>query len=118
MNRVLTEEDRNRIAELAAKGWKCGRIAQVLERKASTVYWFMLKNGMVERNPDRRFRKSYVRNGVVCRPYSAEEDEFIQALRANGRSKREISDELMKQFNIRRSEHSIDVRLVLLAAVP
>jgi IS30 family transposase len=115
MTRALNDDDHTRIRELAEKGWKSGRIAQVIGKKPATVYWFMLRNGLAERPVSHR-TMAYKRGANWVYPYSAEEDAFIEALRIQNYDFKTIADLATKRFGKPRNHHSVFVRLTILAA--
>jgi hypothetical protein len=94
-----------------------GKVARAMNRHPATVAWFMLTRGYIERKPGYAL-KPYMRNGKTVHPYSPEHDDFILELRNRGISKRTIGEQLTEKFGIYRSQHSVDVRLVQLAAAP
>jgi hypothetical protein len=112
----LTDDELEKIAALGERGLNAGQIAQRLGgRSAATVYWRLLNLGLAK--PKRGGnRKPYLRNGVLVIPYSAEEDAFIEALRVQGFKSAKIAELCSKRYGHRRTGHSIDVRLVMLAA--
>jgi IS30 family transposase len=114
----LTADDHERIAALAERGWKCGRIGQVIGRKKSTVYWHMLRHGLVERVPSAGPRRAepYRRGDRWVYPYSDAEDAFLEQQRAEGRSFKDIADAASARFGKPRNHHSVFVRLTILAA--
>lgn len=94
-----------------------GRVAFAVNRHPATVNWFMLTKGYLVRKPGRA-PAPYVRGGKTIYPYSEEHDAFILELRLQGVKKPEIARQLTEKFGIDRSQHSVDVRLVQLAAAP
>lgn len=114
----LTPADHERIAALAERGWKPGRIAQVIGRRRSTVYWHMLRHGLVERTPGRGGAPAqpYKRGDRWVYPYSADEDAFIEELRSKGESFQAIAAAATARFGKPRTHHSVFVRLTILAA--
>lgn len=113
----LSEADHERIAALADKGWKAPRIAQTIRKHAGTVYWYMLRSGLAERDPNRRVRTTpYKRGSYWVYPYSPDEDTYIEALRAEGASFKKIAAAATERFGKPRNHHSIFVRLTILAA--
>jgi len=115
----LTESDHERIRAMADKGWKAGRIAVVIGKKQCTVYWFMLRNGLVEVDADKNRRdEPYMRAGRMVYPYSAEEDAFLEAQRSAGGTFKAIAAAATERFGKPRNHHSIFVRLTILAAAP
>ena len=111
----LASEEVEKIAALGERGLNAGQIAMRLGgRSASTVYWRLLRLGLA--CPKRRAaRRSYLRNGVLVTPFSDEEDSFIRELRIAGVKTPKIAERCMKKFGHRRTAHSIEVRLVMLA---
>lgn len=114
----LSDADRERIRELADKGWKSSRIARSIEKNSGTVYWFMLRHGLVERDSLRvqKPAKAYKRGGRWVHPYCREEDACIEALRVQGFSLKQIADHATKRFGKPRTAHGIMVRLTILSA--
>lgn len=115
----MTLEDKATIERLVdeMKSPTPGKIAAKLNRHPSTVNWYMLTRGLIERTPGRAAR-SYTRNGITVHPYLEEHDEFISARRAEGKKYREIAELVTAKFGIARNQHSVQVRLVQLAAAP
>lgn len=115
----MTPADKVEIERLATTMAKptAGKIARKINRHPATVNWFMLTHGLVERKPGRAAH-SYTRNGRTVHPYTEEHDRFIEALRAQGLVYREIAQRVTAEFGIERNPHSVQVRLVQLAAAP
>jgi hypothetical protein len=112
----LTDADRERIQELAERGAKAGRIAQIIKRHQSTVYWYMVSNGLTTPRAAPNKPASYVRNGRIVRHFSADEDAFILALRVQGFSFTKIAHAANGRFATERTAHSVQVRIIMLAA--
>lgn len=112
----LTPDDHTRITELAEKGMKPGRIAQLIKRHQSTVYWFMISRGLVAPRPSPERGTSYIRNGKACYRFSAAEDAFVQALRVQQFNLVDIARMASKRFGTSRTRHGIEVRLIMLGA--
>ncbi|RWO37275.1 MAG: hypothetical protein EOS11_28730 [Mesorhizobium sp.] len=110
----LSASDHERIHELAARGWKSSRIAREIEKHPATVQWFMYRSGL--KAPEYRNGEPYVRNGRTVTPFSPREDEFIESLRADGIGHREIAKRVNAMFATERSCHTIQCRLIMLAA--
>jgi hypothetical protein len=115
----MTAKEKAEIERLASvmKKPTPGRIAAKLNRHPATVNWFMLSRGLIERKAGRAPR-AYSRAGNTVYPYSTEHDARIEALRVEGKSFREIGEIITREFGIRRSGHSVQVRLVQLTASP
>lgn len=115
----MTTEDKTKIEQLASRMKKpnAGRIAAQINRHPATVNWFMLTRGLIERKPGRA-RHTYVRNGKTIHPYTEEHDAFILDLRSRGKVFREIGDLVTTKFGIERNAHSVQVRIIQLAAAP
>lgn len=111
----LTDEDRSRIEQLAGRGFTSGRIAQVIKRHPSTVAWFLYSSGLKAPAPTPEIAKTYVRKGATVRRFCAEEDAFIQALRIQSFHPKKIAELASARFGGRRTEHSVRVRLTMLA---
>jgi hypothetical protein len=114
----LTPAERAEIERLALRMRKPmpGPIARKLNRHVATVTWFMIRNGLIERPLHYGHQKPHVRNGIAVRPYSAPEDRRIVALRIEGKIPREIAEIITAELGIRRTGHSVNVRLTMLAA--
>ena len=114
----LSDADHERIRELADKGWKAPRIAQVIQKDSGTVYWFMLRNGLVDRDAGKvqKLRAPYKRGNHWVYAYSPEEDAYIEALRVQDFTFKVIADLATKRFGHPRNHHSIFVRLTILSA--
>lgn len=115
----MTPADKAEIERLATTMIKptAGKIARKINRHPATVNWFMLTHGLVDRIPGRAAR-AYERNGRTVHPYTAEHDAFIEDLRGQGLVYREIAQRVTAEFGIPRNLHSVQVRLVQLAAAP
>lgn len=111
----LSAADHERIAAFAERGWKAGRIGQVIGKKASTVYWHMLRQGLVEREPGNRSTEPYKRGDRWVYPWGADEDALIERLRAEGRGFKAIAEAARTAFGKPRTPHSVFVRLTMLA---
>lgn len=112
---VMTDSDRARIEDLAAKKFSCGRIARDIRRHPSTVKWYMYCNGL---SAPAKLEKPivYVRNGVRVHRFTDEEDTFIEALRIQDFTPVEIAKAAAARFGTERKDHSIRCRLKMLAA--
>lgn len=99
---------------LAARGFTAGRIAQRLNRHPATVSYAMHRLGLRVLK-QRQF--SYIRNGVLVKSFTAEEDAALTSLRIAGVAVAKIADELTVRFGHRRSAHSVNMRLVMLSNV-
>lgn len=120
----MSKEERAQIEQLATtmKNPTPGKIARRLGRHPATVNWFMLRNGLIERVPQ-RLAKPYMRNGQMVHPYTAEHDRRLVELRtdrpgAPRKTYREIGEILTREFGIERDAHSVQVRMTQLAASP
>jgi IS30 family transposase len=94
-----------------------GKVARRLNRHPATINWYMLTRGHIERKPGHA-PKPYMRAGKMIYPYSAEQDARLEQLRAEGKVFSEIAAILTKEFEIERTCHSVQVRLVQLTAAP
>lgn len=115
----MTDAERAEIERLCATMTKptSGKIARKMNRHVSTVNWYRLRNGLIERKPQRAPR-IYVRNGREVHPYSEDHDSRLLELRTAGKVFREIGEILTAEFGIERDAHSVQVRMTLLAAAP
>ena len=117
----LAPEDKERIRRLAddlerkGKTVTAGPIARKIEKHPGTVWWFLTREGYVAParaapgdtpTVDSRGRKKF----------SAEEDQFLLDRRAEGVSITEIARLFGQKFEHKRTRHSLDVRLAMLAA--
>ena len=111
----LSDAHHARIFEMAERGLKSGPIARAILKHPATVRWFMFRNGLAKvavrhamptDKPNARGRKGY----------TAAEDAFIVALRADGVDLRVIAARATAEFGHPRSRHGIEVRLVMLAS--
>lgn len=115
----MTPENHREIERLATtmRDPTPGKIARAIGRHPATVNWYMLTHGLIERKPGRAAH-TYQRNGKTIHPYSVEHDARIEQLRAEGKKHREIGEIVTREFGIARSAHSVQVRIVQLAASP
>lgn len=109
----LAREELERIDELAGRGLTPGQIAQKLNRHPGTVNYAMHRLG---RRKLTRRSTTYVRNGVVVKPFDAAEDALIEALRLDNLTTTEIADLVTKRFGHPRTPHTINIRLIMLAS--
>ena len=112
----LTDADRARIQDLAGEGLKAYRIAREIKRHPATVQWYMYTSGLMAptHNPNRP--TSYVRNGKAVHLFTAEEDAFIEALRIQAYTFDQIAALAGKRFGFARTAHTMQCRLIMLAA--
>lgn len=112
----LSAEETRQVEELGELGLNAGQIAQRMGgRSVSTIYWRLLQLGLA--TPKLKgARQPYRRNGRLVRPFTPEEDSFIEAERAAGKSVREIAKASSARFGEPRSAHSVRIRLLMLAA--
>jgi len=115
----MSPDDHKEIERLAATMAKPspGAIAQRINRHPATVNWYMLTHGLVERRVGRAPRP-YERNGKTVYPYAIEHDKFILAMRVQNKGPTEIAKLVTEQFGIKRSLHSVQIRLIQLAVDP
>lgn len=111
----LTPEDHERIRALAEQGLKAYSIGRQIQRHASTVQWFMYRDGLMP-PPSRKPRKAFRRGAQIVRPFTPEEDTFIEQLRCDGLPVTEIAERVEQQFGYKRPRESIGIRLCMLAA--
>lgn len=109
----LSADEMDRIDELSGRGLGAGQIALRLNRHPGTVNYAMHRLG---RRKLTRRSTTYVRNGVLVKSFSAEEDALIEALSASGMKNADIAAQVSAQFGHPRTEHTINVRLVMLAS--
>jgi DNA-binding CsgD family transcriptional regulator len=101
------------IASMAERGLGPGQIAARLNRHPGTVNYAMHRLGY--RKLVRR-TTTYVRNGVVVKPFSEAEDQLVTDLRERGLSVCKIAEQVTASFGHTRSPHTINVRLIMLAS--
>ena len=109
----LTPAEKDRIAELAARGLKPGQIAQKRNRLPATVNFHMTTYGLCVMSE--RIMPAYTRNGVEVRPFAPDEDSFIEQLRTEGLRVSEIITLAADKFGYRRTATTIATRLRMLA---
>lgn len=112
----LTDEDRDRIDELAGQGMNARAIAREIKRHPCTVAWYMYSAGLKAPGPTPEKPSSYVRNGRVVHRYTRDEDAFIQVLRIQSYPLTRIAEITSKRFGTARTAHTIECRLIMLAA--
>lgn len=112
----LTEEDRQKIRELAEQGLGPQKISHVIRRHPSTVSWFMYSDGLRAPGRSPTAASSYFRNGRLVHRFTEAEDALIEALRVDGLSFAEIAARATERFSTNRSAHVIQCRLIMLAA--
>jgi len=111
----LSADDHAEISDRAERGQKAQQIARAIGKHPSTVQWFMYSAGLAA--PRQRDNpEPYLRGGRIVRPYSREEDAFIEALRIQDYSLAKIAELTNKRFATERSYHTIQMRLIMLAA--
>ncbi len=111
----VSAQERERIFDLAEKGLKRGRIAQLLGRNKATVSHYLVVGGFVPATPAGRRSQIYFRNGRPVRAFSAEEDRFIERLDQAGVSHSAIG-RACARFGAPRKPHVVKYRLCQLAA--
>ena len=111
----LTQDEQDRITELAERGFGSTRIAREVLRDSSTVQWFLYRTGL--RAPGYGNSKAHVRsNGRPVKPFTPEEDAFITDLRLRDLGPKEIARRTTEKFEHPRSKCTVANRLVMLAA--
>lgn len=108
----MTAAEDDQVAELAERGWTAGRIALKLDRHKGTINFAMTRLGL-KAPADRQFK--YVRNGRLVRSFSADEDAFILALRAQDYPTTRIAVLVTKRTGHARTAATIGIRLKMLA---
>jgi DNA-binding CsgD family transcriptional regulator len=113
----MTDAERDEIERLAStmKNPTPGKIARRLNRKVSTVNWYMLTHGLIERKIVYR-ETTYQRRGYTVAYYSQAADLRILELRRDNKNPREIAEIISGEFVRQRTGHSVKVRLVMLAS--
>lgn len=117
--RGLSDVDRREIERLALAMTKPtpAKIARKIGRHVGTVNWFMIRQGLVDRTISYSDGKlSYMQGGRLVHRYTRQHDERICELRRDGKNARQIAEAVTTEFGIKRSPHSIDVRLTMLGA--
>jgi hypothetical protein len=59
---------------------------------------------------------SYIRGGRTVRRFTRDEDAFIESLRVDGQSYKDIAAAVNDKFSTERSAHTVQCRLVMLSA--
>ena len=122
----MTEAEKAEIDRLAEtlRNPSPGRIALRLNRHSSTVTWYMLTRGLLQRAP-RRASGPYERRGKMVYPYSPEQDARLTELLSAPADYRSaharyiaVAAQMTEEFGILRDHHSVKVRAVQLAAAP
>jgi len=94
-----------------------GIIAIRMKRSRATIAWQMMVKGLWAPKKSTKVRRPIRRrDGVVLTSYSPAEDARLLELRGRGVSRRVTGQILSKEFQTNRSEHSVHVREVQLAA--
>jgi IS30 family transposase len=93
-----------------------GKVARLLNRHPATIQWQMMLAGLWQR--ERRYgpNPSYQRGGRTIFHFDVAEDRRLEELRVAGHSIAAIARQLNAEFDRKRSAHSVDVRLKMLAA--
>jgi len=110
----LSERDKDVIAAEFERGRKAHTIAREIRKHPSTVQWFLYREGL--QGPRYGSLKPYRRGGRWVTPFSPEEDAFIVALRLEGLGPTQIARRASARFDTQRNMHTIQCRLVMLAA--
>lgn len=115
----MSDVDRAEIERLATTMTNptAAKIAQRINRHPATVRWYMLTRGLIDQKP-KSAPRAYVRNGSTIHPYTAVHDQRIEQLRTAGDTYREIAEKITVEFGISRTGHSVQVRMIQLAASP
>ena len=112
----LSDRDHDRIHELAELGRASASIARAISKHPSTVYWYMVREGLVvAKQTDTPIVA--MRNGRILRRFSREEDGFIYGLRLQGYGPRQIAEMVSERFGFERRPHSVTCRLAMLASI-
>jgi hypothetical protein len=86
----LTAEEKQQIAGLREKGWGLERLAEHFKCTVGSISWCCLMHGVTSPGADKRKphgrAEPYSRGGRTVRPFSPEEDEGIERMRAAGAS--------------------------------
>jgi len=114
----LSDLEREEIDRLAAamEHPTPGKIALRLNRLKSCVNWYMLTRGLLDRPRLYPRLDPYVINGRTIYPYRPEHDQRIEHLRRTNLRPREIAAIVSAEFGIPRNQHSVRVRLAVLAS--
>lgn len=112
----LTDTDRASIHVLAEQGLGSHRIARRIGRHPSTVNWYMYNAGLRAPKPAPDKPVSYVRGGRRVHRFTGEEDAFITALRIQGFCPARIAELATNRYGTNRTDHTIRMRLTMLAA--
>jgi hypothetical protein len=116
--RHLSNAEKQRIEDLAQRrpGIKAGTVARILERDEGTIHWHMMNRGMLHKVLRYGRKEPYMRGNIKCWPWTRDEDLRALQLRVEGLRPGQIAPILNAEFGKTRSEHTVDVRLKMLAA--
>lgn len=114
----MTAQEKAQIDQLAGSMRRPtpSAIARRLKRHPSTVNWYMITRGLVERRVCYGRRRAGVRRGHTLNPYTAEHDRRLVELRRSGAKFRTIAEVLTREFGLPRNQHSVRIRAIMLAA--
>lgn len=109
----LSLDEEQAVINLAACGWKAGRIAMKLDRIPTTISYAMTRLGLRAPTP-----RSYTmtRHGRPVIFFDTAEDAMIETLRAEGLSCAKIAAACFDRFGRVRSGATVGLRLKMLAA--
>jgi hypothetical protein len=91
-------------------------IARRLKRHPSTVNWYMITRGLVDRSVTYGRQRASVRRGRALNPYTPQHDRRLVELRRSGVRFRAIAETLTREFGVPRKPHSVRIRAIMLAA--
>lgn len=114
----MTDAERAELERLATtlKKPTPSAISRRLNRHIGTVTWYMITHGLIERTVQYGLTEPYERNGQKIYPYCAAQDARLLELRLAGKSTGQIAEIVTSEFGVPRREHSVRVRLTMLAA--
>ncbi len=114
----LGADEKAEIARLALtlKKPMPGPIARRLDRHPATVKWHMLSHGLLEYAPRYGARPYRRAGGSMVNPYTPAQDRRLLRLRRGGAGFPEIAAILTREFGVKRTAHSVQVRCIMLAA--
>jgi hypothetical protein len=110
----LSKGEQDEIVRLRGRKKSPYLIAKLLDRKSTTIRWFVIQQGLA--TGKLRPRVAIQRDGRTIEPYAPEHDAHITALRIAGKSYTAIAKAVTTEFGIDRKWHSVRARLALLAA--
>ena len=99
----LTTEEKDQIATLREKGWGLERLAEQFNCTVGSISWCCLMAGVSPPGAEKRKRVQhthpYRRGKSLVRPFTPEEDQLIEQMRAAGETLTAISRATGRRHN-------------------